>query len=160
MRWSRLIALAHFDNALLYAWDQRWRKSWTRRRHSFNPPGTAGPKTRAHAVDRLIFSLLAIRGADATPPVDDEQLAFALDATAYDGARHIYLALFPDIRAIYRFATLRMWMSASEKSLAARKLLRRYPRVRTNALVGLANADVDHQVTGDGFEAFSKLIEI
>ena len=32
MEWSRLIALTHFDNALAYAWDQRWRKSWTRRR--------------------------------------------------------------------------------------------------------------------------------
>jgi GNAT superfamily N-acetyltransferase len=160
MRWSRLIALAHFDNALLYAWDQRWRKSWTRRRRSFNPRGSAGRTARAHAVDRLIFSLLAIRGTDATSPVDDDQLAFALDATAYDGARHIYLALFPNIRAIYRFATLRMWMTASEKSLAARKLLRRYPRARANALVGLADADVDHQVAGDRFEAFSKLIEI
>jgi hypothetical protein len=160
MRWSRLIALAHFDNALLYAWDQRWRKSWTQRRNSFNPRGSGMAKAGVHAVDRLIYSLFAMRGAEPTPPVDDEQLAFALDMTAYDGARHIYLALFPNIRAMYRFATLRMWMSTAEKSRAARKLLRRYPRARTNALVGLADADVDHQVTGDRLEAFSKLIEI
>jgi hypothetical protein len=160
MRWSRLIALAHFDNALLYAWDQRWRKSWTQRRKSFNPRGSAMPKAGVHAVDRLIYSLFAMRGAEPTLPVDDEQLAFALDTTAYEGARHIYLALFPNFRAMYRFATLRMWMSTAEKSRAARKLLRRYPRARANALVGLADADVDHQVTGDRLEAFSKLIEI
>jgi len=160
MQWSRLIALAHFDNALLYAWDQRWRKSWTGRRKSFNPSGSQRPTPPLHAVDRLIRTLLAMRGADPTSTVDDEDLAFALDTTAYDGALQIYLALFPNIRAIYRFATLRMWMSAPEKSLAARKLLRRYPRARANALVGLADADVDHQVTGDRLEAFSKLIEI
>jgi hypothetical protein len=160
MQWSRLIALAHFDNALLYAWDQRWRKSWTRRRNSFNPRGRATTRTRAHAVDRLVRTLLATRGADPTPAVDDEQLAFALDTTAYDGSWQIYLALFPNIRAIYRFATLRMWMTAEEKAHAARRLLRRYPRARTNALVDLAEADVDHQVTGDRLEAFSKLIEV
>jgi len=160
MRWSRLIALAHFDNALLYAWDQRWRKSWTRRRNSFNPRGSATTTARAHAVDRLVRALLAMRGAEPTPAVDDEQLAFALDATAYEGSWQIYLALFPNIRAIYRFATLRMWMTAEEKAQAARQLLRRYPRARANALVGLADADVDHQVTGDRLEAFSKLIEV
>ncbi len=160
MRWSRLIALAHFDNALLYAWDQRWRKSWTRRRNSFNPRGDAARETQVHAVDRLIRSLLAMCGTDPTPPVDDEQLAFALDAAAYEGSWQIYLALFPNIRTIYRFATLRMWMTAEEKAHAARRLLRRYPRARANALVGLADADVDHQVTGNRLEAFSKLIEV
>jgi len=160
MRWSRLIALAHFDNALLYAWDQRWRKSWTRRRSSFNPRGDAAAETGVHSVDRLVRTLLAIRGADPTSAVDNEQLAFALDATAYEGSRQIYLALFPNIRAMYRFATLRMWMTAEEKARAARRLLRRYPRARANALVGLADADVDHQVTRDRLEAFSKLIEI
>jgi hypothetical protein len=83
------------------------------------------------------------------PVVNDEQLAFALDATAYDGSWQIYLALFPNVRAMYRFATLRMWMTAEEKAQAARQLLRRYPRARANALVGLADADVDHQVTRD-----------
>jgi hypothetical protein len=111
-------------------------------------------------VDRLVRALLAMRGAEPTPAVDDEQLAFALDATAYEGSWQIYLALFPNIRAIYRFATLRMWMTAEEKAQAARRLLRRYPRARVNALVGLADADVDHQVTGDRLEAFSKLIEV
>jgi hypothetical protein len=160
MRWSRLIALAHFDNALLYAWDQRWRKSWTRRRSSFNPHGETAAKTGVHSVDRLVRTLLAMRGTDPTLGVDDEQLAFALDATAYEGSRQIYLALFPNIRTMYRFATLRMWMTAEEKASAARRLLRRYPRARANALVGLADADVDHQVTRDRLEAFSKLIEI
>jgi hypothetical protein len=160
MRWSRLIALAHFDNALLYAWDQRWRKSWTRRRSSFNPRGRKTAEKRGHAVDRLVRALLAMRGTDATAAVDDEQLAFALDASAYEGSWQIYLALFPNIRAMYRFATLRMWMTAEEKARAARQLLRRYPRARANALVGLADADVDHQVTGDRLEAFSKLIEV
>jgi len=160
MRWSRLIALAHFDNALLYAWDQRWSKSWTRRRNSFNPGGAITTKTRVHAVDRLIRILSAMRSSDPTPAVDDEQLAFALDATAYEGSWQIYLALFPNIRAIYRFATLRMWMTAREKARAARQLLRRYPRARANALVDLADADVDHQITGDRLETFSKLIEI
>jgi hypothetical protein len=160
MRWSRLIALAHFDNALLYAWDQRWRKSWTRRRNSFNPRGDAMPRTRGHAVDRLVRNLSAMRGTDPTSTVADEQLAFALDATAYEGSWQIYLALLPNIRAIYRFATLRMWMTAAEKAQAARQLLRRYPRARANALVGLADADVDHQVSGDRLEAFSKLIEV
>jgi hypothetical protein len=160
VRWSRLIALAHFDNALLYAWDQRWRKSWTRRRNSFNPRGGSTARTRVHVVDRLVRALLAMRGTDSMPAVDDEQLAFALDASAYEGSWRIYLALFPNIRAIYRFATLRMWMTAAEKARVARKLLRRYPRARANALVGLADADVDHQVTGDRLEAFSKLIEV
>ena len=160
MRWSRLIALAHFDNALLYAWDHRWRKSWTRRRNSFNPRGEATRETPAHAVDRLVRSLLAMRGTDSTSPVDDEQLAYALDASAYEGSWQIYLALFPNIRAIYRFATLRMWMTAEEKAQAARKLMRRYPRPRANALIGLADADVDHEVTGNRLEAFSKLIEV
>jgi hypothetical protein len=154
------MALAHFDNALLYAWDQRWRKSWTRRRNSFNAAGTPAEGARAHAVDRLVRVLLAMRGADLTPAVDDEQLAFALDATAYEGSWQIYLALFPNIRAMYRFATLRMWMTSQEKARAARQLLRRYPRARAEALVGLADTDVDHQVTGDRLEAFSKLIEV
>ena len=160
MSWSRLIALAHFDNALLYAWDQRWRKSWTRRRSSFNPRGSDSQRARGHAVDRLVRALLATRGADTTSAVADEQLAFALDASAYEGSWQIYLALFPNIRAMYRFATLRMWMTAAEKARAARKLLRRYPRARANALVGLTEADIDHQIPGDRLEAFSKLIEI
>jgi hypothetical protein len=160
MRWSRLIALAHFDNALLYAWDQRWRKNWTRRRNSFNPCGDTATDTGVHAVDRLVRTLLAMRGPDPTSAVDDEQLAFALDTTAYEGSWQIYLALFPNIRAMYRFATLRMWMTAEEKARAARRLLRRYPRARANALVGLADTDVDHQVTRDRLEAFSKLIEV
>jgi len=160
MRWSRLIALAHFDNTLLYAWDQRWRKSWTRRRSSFNPRGRKMRRGRGHAVDRLVRALVATRGIDATSSVGEEQLAFALDASAYEGSWQIYLALFPNIRAMYRFATLRMWMSAEEKARAARQLLRRYPRARANALVCLADADVDHQVSGDRLEAFSKLIEV
>jgi hypothetical protein len=160
MRWSRLIALAHFDNTLLYAWDQRWRKSWTRRRSSFNPRGRKMRRARRHAVDRLVRALVATRDFDETSSVGDEQLAFALDASAYEGSWQIYLALFPNIRAMYRFATLRMWMSAEEKARAARQLLRRYPRARANALVCLADADVDHQVSGDRLEAFSKLIEV
>ena len=160
MRWSRLIALAHFDNALLYAWDQRWRKSWTRRRSSLNPRGRKTAEKRGHVVDRLVRALLAMRGTEVTTAVDDEQLAFALDASAYEGSWQIYLALFPNIRAMYRFATLRMWMTAEEKARAARQLLRRYPRARANALVGLADADVDHEVSGDRLEAFSKLIEV
>ena len=160
MRWSRLIALAHFDNTLLYAWDQRWRKSWTRRRSSFNPRGNRVRQARGHAVDRLVRALVATRGIDATSSVGEEQLAFALDASAYEGSWQIYVALFPNIRAIYRFATLRMWMSADEKACAAKQLLRRYPRARANALVCLADADVDHQVSGDRLEAFSKLIEV
>jgi hypothetical protein len=160
MCWSRLIALAHFDNTLLYAWDQRWRKSWTRRRSSFNPRGNKMRRARGHAVDRLVRALVATRGIDENSAVGEEQLAFALDASAYEGSWQIYLALFPNIRAMYRFATLRMWMSAEEKARAARQLLRRYPRARANALVGLADADVDHQVSGDRLEAFSKLIEV
>jgi hypothetical protein len=160
MRWSRLIALAHFDNALLYAWDQRWRKSWTRRRNSFNPDGGERTRTSVHAVDRFVRNLLALRSIDSTPVVADEQLAFALDATAYDGSWQIYLALFPNVRAIYRFATLSMWMTAAEKAHAARQLLRRYPRARANALVGLAEDDIDHEITGDRLEAVSKLIEV
>jgi hypothetical protein len=160
MRWSRLIALAHFDNTLLYAWDQRWRKSWTRRRSSFNPLGSKTRQARGHAVDRLVRALVATRGIDETSSVGEEQLAFALDASAYEGSWQIYLALFPNIRAMYRFATLRMWMTAEEKARAARRLLRRYPRARANALVCLADADVDHQVSGDRLEAFSKLIEV
>jgi hypothetical protein len=160
MQWSRLIALAHFDNALLYVSDQRWRKSWTRRRRSFNPVGTTTARVRMHAVDRLVRVLLATRARDARGVIDDERLAFALDATAYDGSWQIYLAIFPNIRAMYRFATLRMWMTAQEKARAARRLLRRYPRARANALLDLADADVDHQIAGDGLEAFSELIEV
>ena len=160
MAWSRLIALSQFDNALLYACDQRWRRSWTERRGSFNPGPRRAPGIRSHAVDRLVRALLTTRGHEGDAPVDDAQLAFALDAAAYDGAWQIYVALFPNLRAMYRFATLRMWMSVDEKARAARQLLRRYPRARASALVGLADADVDHQVTGDRLEAFSKLIEV
>ena len=160
MAWSRLIALSHFDNALLYACDQRWRKSWTQRRRSFNPGPNRAPGARTHAVDRLVRALLTTRRHDGDAAVDDAQLAFALDAAAYDGAWQIYLALFPNLRTMYRFATLRMWMSASEKARAARMLLRRYPRARANALLGLADGDVDHQVTSDRLEAFSELIEV
>jgi hypothetical protein len=160
MQWSRLIALAYFDNALLYAWDQRWRKSWTRRRQSFNPAGDWTQPPRVPTVQRLVRALLAMRGSAASPVVGDTDLAFALDVAAYEGSRQIYLSLFPNIRAIYRFATLRMWMTAEEKARAARKLLRRYPRAGTSGLVGLFDADVDHQITGDRLEAFSKLIEV
>jgi hypothetical protein len=55
---------------------------------------------------------------------------------------------------------LRMLMTAEEKARAARRLLRRFPRARANALLDLADADVDHQVTSDGLEAFAKLIEV
>jgi len=72
----------------------------------------------------------------------------------------IYLALFPDIRAMYRFATLRMWMSSKEKARAARRLLRRYPRARASALLELSDGNVDHEIAGDRLEAFSKLIEV
>ena len=108
----------------------------------------------------LAWQALERSGSDATSTVADEQLAFALDASAYDGSWQIYLALFPNIRAMYRFATLRMWMTAEEKARAARRLLRRYPRARTSALLDLVEADVDHQITGDRLEAFAKLIEV
>jgi hypothetical protein len=160
MQWSRLIALANFDNTLLYAWDQRWKKSWTRRHRSFNPEGVGAPRRRGHVVDRLLRALLQARLRDTASPIDDAQLAFALDASAYEGSWQIYLALFPNIRAMYRFATLRMWMSAEEKARAARRLLRRYPRARANALLDLADADVDHQISRDGLEAFTKMIEV
>ena len=160
MAWSRLIALAHFDNALLYAWDQRWRKSWLRRKRSFNPE--VGPRRArpAHAVDRLVRALVALRGPDSTAPVDDAQLSFALDAAAYESSWQIYLALFPNVRAMYRFATLRMYMSSSEKARAARLVLRRYPRARTTALLSLAEGDVDHQISRDRLESFAKMIEV
>jgi len=159
MRWSRLIALAHFDNVLLYAWDQRWRKSWTERRNSFNPGDDARSDAGQHAVDRLVRALQFMRNEDASFVLDDEQLAFALDAAAYEGSWQIHLALFPNVRAMYRFATLRMSMTAEEKARAARRLLRRFPRARASALLGLGHGDVDHQVAGDGLEAFSQVIE-
>lgn len=158
MDWSRLIALAHFDNVLSYAWDQRWRKSWTERRNSFNP-GDDRAQTRTHAVDRLLDVLSILRSRGEPEGSDDRQLAFALDAAAYDGSWQIYLALFPNLRAIYRFATLRMRMSAAEKARAARRLLQRFPRRRASLLVRLGDGDVDHQVASDGLEAFSKVIE-
>lgn len=160
MDWSRLIALVHFDSALLYAWDQRWRKSWLRRRGSFNPETGPRRSRHTHAVDRLVRALVALRGGDAHKPVDDGELSFALDAAAYEGSWQIYVALFPNLRAMYRFATLRMFMSSSEKARAARRLLRRYPRARTTALLGLAESDVDHQVPRDRLEALAKLIEV
>ena len=159
MQWSRLIALAHFDNALLYAWDQRWRKSWMRRRASFNPRGASSRRAPARAVDRLLHALASTRRNDTATAVGEEELAYALDASAYDGSWEIYLALFPNIRAIYRFATLRMWMTAGEKARAARRLLRRRGR-RAGVLVELADGDVDHQVARDRLEARSELLEV
>lgn len=159
MRWSRLIALAHFDNVLLYAWDQRWRKSWTERRNSFNPGDEARSDAGPHAVDRLVCALQSMRHDDASFVLDDEQLAFALDAAAYEGSWQIYLALFPNLRAMYRFATLRMWMTAEEKARAARRLLRRFPPARASALPRLGHGDVDHQIASDGLETFSQVIE-
>ncbi len=163
MQWSRLIALAHFDNALLYAWDQRWKKSWTRRRRSFNPEGTAMAKAPPHVGERLRLALLALRNrretASATP--DDAQLAYALDASAYDGAWRIYLALFPNLRAIYRYATLRMWMNVDEKARVARRVLRRHGVEATaDALVGFSNTNVDHEVAGDLLEALAEHVEV
>ena len=159
MRWSRLIALAHFDNVLSYAWDQRWRKSWTQRRNSLNPGAESRSDAGPHAAERLIRALQHMRHDDASFVLDDEQLAFALDAAAYEGSWQIYLALFPNLRAMYRFATLRMWMTAEEKARAARRLLRRFRRARASALPGLGHGDVDHQIAGDGLEAFSQIIE-
>jgi hypothetical protein len=157
MRLSRLMALAHFDNPLLYAWDQRWRRSWTERRKSFNPAGHGGRGRPMHVVDRLLQALAATDASASMPSTQDERLAFALDTAAYDGAWPIYLALFPDIRAIYRFATLRMWMTASEKARACQRLLRRHPERARAALsrLGLADRDVDHQVGAKRFEALS-----
>ena len=160
MQWSRLIALAHFDNALAYAWDQRWRKSWTGRRRSFNPESGSPVHIPTHAVDRLVRAVVGARNAQMSGPVDDELLAFALDTAAYDGSWQIYLALLPDVRAMYRFATLRMWMSIEEKAGAARRLLRRHPRAHALALLQLAEGDVDHEIARDGLEAFSKLLEV
>jgi hypothetical protein len=160
MQRSRLIALAHFDNALLYAWDQRWRKSWTRRRASFNPRGASSRRASARTVDRLLQALAATRRGDTSSALRDEDLAYALDASAYDGSWEIYLALFPNVRAMYRYATLRMWMTAGEKAKAARRLLRRHRRKRAGALLELADGDVDHQVAGDRLEARSELLEV
>jgi hypothetical protein len=160
MDWSRLMALAHFDNALLYAWDQRWQKSWLRRRGSFNPERGPRRARSSHAIDRLLRALIALRGPDAVEPVSDDELSFALEAAAYEGSFEIYVALFPNPRAIYRFATLRMFMTTREKARAARRLLRRYPRRRTSALLGLAEGDVDHQIPRDRLEAFAKLFEV
>jgi hypothetical protein len=157
-RWSRLIALAHFDNVLLYAWDQRWKKSWTRRRNSFNPEGGTLPRPRVRAVDRLIGALQIAQEGGACA-IGDEQLAFALDAAAYESRWQIHLALFPNVLAMYRFATLQMWMTAEEKARIARRLLRRFSRSRAVALPGLGDGDVDHQVGRDGLEAFSKVLE-
>lgn len=160
MQWSRLIALAYFDNTLLYAWDQRWKKSWTRRRGSFNPKGAGTAAALPHVTERLTHALSTLRGpAEAfASPFDDEQLAYALDASAYDGAWEIYVALFPNVRAMYRYATLRMWMTATEKARVARHVLRRYGRL--DALVGLAEADVDHEVGGDLLEALPERVEV
>jgi hypothetical protein len=160
MRWSRLIALAHFDNALLYAWDQRWRKSWTRRRRSFNPESARIAPRAARAADRLVHALGVLRDRSPTHQLNDAQLAFALDASAYDGAADIYWALFPNFRAMYRFATLRMWMTAEEKARAARRLLRKHGRGAVFASVGFADANVDHQVGGDLLEAVAEPIEV
>ncbi len=160
MQWSRLIALAHFDNALAYAWDQRWRKSWTARNRSFNPESGSPAPVPKHAVERLVRAVVGVQSAGASGPVDDELVAFALDTAAYDGSREIYLALFPNIRAMYRFATLRMWMSVEEKARAAKRLLRRYRRTHALALLQLAERDVDHEVVSDGLEAFSQLLEV
>lgn len=160
MSWSRVMALAHFDNVLLYAWDQRWRKSWTRRRRSFNPEGPRRHHAPAHPADRLIRALHAMHGGGNRSPVDDAALAFALDSAAYESSWQIHLALFPNLRAMYRFATLQMFMTAEEKARIARRLLfRRFPRDRKTALLGLGNRDVDHQIPSDGLEAFSKIIE-
>ncbi len=158
MSWSRLIALAYFDNVLLYVWDQRWRKSWSRRRNSFNLESTRR-KSRVHAVDRLIDALQVIQDRDGVREVDDAQLAFALDAAAYECSWQIHLALFPNVRAMYRFATLQMWMTAAEKGRVAKRLLRRVPRARAAVLLGLGDGDVDHQIASDRLEAFSKVIE-
>ncbi|MGD8317122.1 MAG: hypothetical protein PVH76_05210, partial [Myxococcales bacterium] len=160
MSWSRFMALAQFDNVLLYAWDQRWRKSWTRRRNSFNPEGTGLEKMPRRLVDRLVRTLRAMRENDDRGPIDDAQLAFALDSAAYESSWQIHLALFPNLRAMYRFATLQMWMTAEEKARIARRLLvRRLPSEQKTALLGLGDRDVDHQVPRDGLEAFSKVIE-
>ena len=160
MQRSRLIALAHFDNALLYAWDQRWRKSWMRRRASFNPRGASSRSASGRTVDRFLHALAVTRRGDTSSALRDEDLAYALDASAYDGSWEIYLALFPNVRAMYRYATLRMWMTAGEKAKAARRLVRRHRRKRAGALLELADGDVDHQVAGDRLEARSELLEV
>ncbi len=159
MQWSRLIALAHFDNALLYAWDQRWKKSWTRRRGSFNPAGNGRRSGTARLPERLAELIATLRRADRhrSKPEDDARLAYALDACAYDGAWPIYRALFPNVRAMYRYATLRMYMSATEKARIARRLLHRQGAA---ALIRLADADVDHEVGGDLFEALPEHVEV
>jgi hypothetical protein len=160
MSWSRFIALAHFDNVLLYAWDQRWRKSWTRRRNSLNPESAERRKTFRRPADRLIDALGAMRHDGHPATMDDSQLAFALDLAAYEGVWRIHLALFPNIVAMYRLATLQMWMTAEEKARIARRLLcRRVSRARATVLLGLVDRDVDHEVASDGLEAFSKVIE-
>ena len=72
-------------------------------------------------------ALLSLRSADAPHGVDDSQLAFALDASAYEGSWQIYLALLPNVRAVYRFATLRMWMSAEATASANTSIARPLP---------------------------------
>lgn len=157
IRHSRLIALAHFDYALRYAWDQRWRKSWMVREGSFNP-GAAAPARRTRVVERLVEAIEATR-PHATFTTNS-RLAFALDAAAYEGSWRIYWALFPNVRAMYRYATLRMWMGTSEKAHAARRLLARHPSRHDAVSVGLAEGDVDHQVASDRLEALAEPIEV
>ena len=159
MRWSRLVALAHFDNTLAYAWDQRWRKSWTRRRGSFNPVAESPAPKSGRPVDALLRALSALRTAGSSS-FDDDQLAYALDAASYDGSRRILVALFPNLRAMYRFATLQMWMTAAEKAAAARRILGRSRRARSLALVELADGDVDHEVSGDRLEPLAEQVDV
>lgn len=136
LRLSRLIALSCFDYAAMYAWDYRWRKNWMSGHRSFNASSDAdallavggAQRSGVRIVDSIFAVLRQTRELAEEMQSDDEYLAYVMDIAAYDNGAQSYLAALPSPRRFYRFATLRMWLPASEKAELLRRVLRRHAR--------------------------------
>ncbi|MCB9657324.1 MAG: hypothetical protein H6726_06690 [Sandaracinaceae bacterium] len=153
IRLSRLMALFCFDYLALYAWDHRWRKNWMGRFRAFNPEGAAGStalswlegargalRTGDDAVDTC-FALAHALAASGEPPASDETLAYLLDAVAYEHAGSVYRATLPSLRALYRYATLRMMLPSREKVRLLRRWLRRHAEAARAGIASLRRLD-------------------
>jgi len=154
LRLGRLLALSSFDWFLDYVADYRWRRNWLVRSRSFHraPPPNRGDRpielgalgcyegvidSGVPIIDAIFRYLAATEGSIARRELDDETLGFVLDVVGYDHGGAVLAALFPRIRAMYRFLNLRMRMTSGERADVLRRVVAHHRAASERALVGL-----------------------
>lgn len=151
MRLSRVMALAFLEWFTDYVYDYRWRRNWLVRARSFHrapavdvpieqlvrPDLVRAIHTGVPVVDALFRVIAATRALAHEHALDDEYLAFVLDAVGYDHGFTIMRAALPDVRTAYRFLNLRMRMTSAEKGALFVRVCQRHRAAATQALAQL-----------------------